>query len=189
VDEEMNPIGWRAGPLRASEYLSEMSYGRHSGHYGTGVYFFGSKEAARQYALTRQEGSRALRKIDLRGFNLFRPRDNEAGFELLRAFKVLNDCVWTGGYENVGFSRKSPNMKPVDFTLLALRLERAGLFPVLAERLNWWYAETHMDIEAGNLHRPTASTRFMLGLGYQGVDVRGISGLDDSNTGSVIYKF
>ena len=65
-------IGDRAGkPNQVSEGIDTMPHG--TGHYGTGVYFFGSKEQAVDYD-SKAVGGEGVSEIDLTGKKMYTPK-------------------------------------------------------------------------------------------------------------------
>lgn len=67
--------------------------GRGTGHFGTGFYFVGANGP---YGLNGKDfydynPSRPIYEIDLDAYKLYRPKDNEAGYNLHKYLKVLND--------------------------------------------------------------------------------------------------
>ena len=182
-------VGYRSGEKRASEYLETMTYGRSSGHFGTGIYFFGDPLRAEEYAKTNTILDQKVHKIYFDADGLFRPENYEAGYELHSAFRILNDGVWNGGYRDIGWF-KGPKMVPIDVDALVRAAHKAGLPSVGAPLFNWAYLETRklLDLERP-LMFPTASTILMQRLGFAGIDVRHIDGLDTSEFGSVVYRY
>ena len=71
--------------------------------------------------------------------------------------------------------------------------EIADILGISEQRVREIIADVTNDIESQNysrddmLYKDSAATRFMKALGYEGVDVRGLKGLDNTGYGSVIY--
>ena len=66
-----------------------MMPGRDTGHYGTGTYFFGSKDTD-GFAGYAEKG-RPIHSVSFDGYNLFKPKSKQDGEELHSFLKNLND--------------------------------------------------------------------------------------------------
>ena len=74
-------IGYHAGDLGKAEALSQQGLGRDTGHFGTGTYFVGDKEAINGY--NKRNGKDApIETVDFEKYNLFKPKNAEDGFAL-----------------------------------------------------------------------------------------------------------
>ena len=73
-------FGYRAGNLvDKAELLKNTKGSRGTGHFGTGFYFFGDENVAKEYAKgsNREGKDRVLSTIDLSKYNLLRVTDDE----------------------------------------------------------------------------------------------------------------
>jgi len=214
VDEAQKPkkstnIGYHAGDLGKAEHLARFhGSNRGTGHFGTGTYFVGSKEAVN----LGNYKDRPVQEINFDGYNLYRPDGHNQANNLHEGLKFINDStnfykpgmtleqlleaqakgkddyraeafqnrfkdLYSLFYRDFGIEEFSPYRKGQEF------FEKA-LIPILDEIYNevsgsglkWAYEKAD-----------SASTRFMKKLGYEGVDVRGIKGFDNTQYGSVIY--
>lgn len=79
-------IGFHYGDLGKAD-KREIMAGRDTGHFGTGTYFFGSRESngAERYKETRPEHI-----VNFDNYNLFKPRDNAQGMKLHETLKKVN---------------------------------------------------------------------------------------------------
>jgi hypothetical protein len=78
-------FGYRAGNLvDKAELLKNTKGSRGTGHFGTGFYFFGDENVAKEYAKgsNREGKDRVLSTIDLSKYNLLRVTDDELGYKL-----------------------------------------------------------------------------------------------------------
>jgi len=78
-------LGYRAGNLVDKAELLRNSRGsRGTGHFGTGFYFFGDENVAKEYAKgsNREGKDRVLSTIDLSKYKLLRVTDDELGYKL-----------------------------------------------------------------------------------------------------------
>lgn len=77
---------YRSGDLiTKSEDAYNMMGNRGSGHFGTGFYFFGDKTTADKY------DERPTNTIDMRMYNMLRPKNGEKGIILHEALKNINN--------------------------------------------------------------------------------------------------
>ena len=196
-------IGYRAGkPNQVSEGIDTMPHG--TGHYGTGVYFFGSKEQAVDYD-SKAVGGEGVSEIDLTGKKMYTPKaythptaegehgpltisQSEAGIELHDILQSVNRA-----------SNEFANGEEVmlDFEGTANELNAMGI-KVTPHEIKEAVVNAGYNIEQygrglgeksiDQVDIDTASTRLMKGAGYDGIDVRGIEGLDNAAIGSVLYK-
>ena len=91
--------GYRAGDLvRKAETLANFRGGRGTGHFGTGFYFFGTEEQAKNYAkpitarygMETDEPDRPISKVDFSKYNLFKIYSFESGLKFHDIFKEIN---------------------------------------------------------------------------------------------------
>jgi DNA-binding Lrp family transcriptional regulator len=92
-------FGYRAGDIEGAvpERLGNFRGGRGTGHFGTGYYFFGSEDQAKNYAkplsdrITGKESeqSRKINKVDFSKYDLLKVKDNIKGLRLHKALKAF----------------------------------------------------------------------------------------------------
>ena len=181
-------VGYHAGDLGKGETLLEMDSGRGTGHYGTGTYFVGSKESLEGTGVS----DRPVREVSFDDYNLYKPEDKAEGFMLHDFLRDINRYAFQGEFATEEMPWKESRRKPYQDDLLEVKNE---LFPDISDKefLNqleglkqYVRANESLSIEERR-QLDTPSTRFMKSLGYEGIDVRGIEGLDNTQYGSVIY--
>lgn len=185
VPEESNTnYGYRAGAINVTESLYSQANSRGTGHFGTGVYFFGNKNSAgfEGYA---SEG-RPVHRINLSEYNLFTPElESEAG--------DLHNFL---GHINKYIADPEANSSRLQDIHRMSRLELGLLFEDITSD-----PETYIDSFLDNFlevkedatmaqwkNMESASTALMKSLGYEGIDVRHMNRYDTSEFGSVIYS-
>ena len=170
---ESGEIGYHFGDGGvAVDTLYRRMGGRGSGHFGTGTYFFGSKEIG-----SKQRPGRPLVEIPLGGLRLARPGNSAA--ELHSALSLFNRAVERG--EPLDFSEPRHAGSKI---LFELSLALSGHSPdQLIAALSKVYGVFQTKINDG---LRTPSTYLMQELGYDGVDVRGTP-LDNADYGSVVF--
>ncbi len=153
--------------------LGRMTPGRNTGHFGTGVYF-----ASDPSRISGRE-DRPTHRVDLSGYHLYKPADAGAGMRLHDGLRQVNDAVHAEKPDTAQIaSHLAPllGMAPGDLqvhvnsAIIAARAEYNSAF---------WQAPTR--------YTDSASTRLMRTLGYDGVDVRHIPGMDNTQYGTVVY--
>lgn len=193
-DYDLHPdekYGFHTGDLGKAEDFKKMTSGRDTGHFGTGVYFVSDpKEFG-----SPTRSNRPVHKIDLSGYNLFKPAGVNEAHLLHNALKQLNKLTHKIGsasrsdvedvVENLASSTGTEPTKTYQVAARAIldTLEAVGFS---SEKGMPSYYETPSNVD-------TAATRFMKGLGYEGVDVRGLKpegatgSLDNTTYGTVVY--
>jgi hypothetical protein len=175
-------IGYHAGDLGKADFLASMP-GRGTGHFGTGTYFFGSEEAPGYEDYAKK---RPVHKVSFEGYNLYKPENLSQGRRLHDLLKNVNKFAF-------GSSRYRDNLKDIISEAKLLFPDIKANYIVQEIRNLRKYVKENIDKDNTARFEKTKrydspSTVFMKNLGYQGVDVRGIKGLDDSEFGSVIYE-
>ena len=212
VEPKVN-VGYQSGKGVSKKDNINMMFGRETGHFGSGTYFFGSKKDAKKHAKSREGGDRPITVINLEGKNLFRPfdmtrvvgkkKDGSPLTEIIPAggnFGMANELHWILRYINEASYRLGDYDAKNNPNSISWRDNPTGI----SKRLEYWTGlkaspkivdeviqEVRAEIEAndgfGGLNTETASTRLMRRLGYDGIDMRGIEGFDNAKFGSVIY--
>lgn len=85
---EISDVGYHYGDLGKADYRHEFG-NRHSGGFGTGVYFVG--RPASQRSDGKYYGSRPEHKVDFSKYHLYRPESNSKAYELHDALLQLNN--------------------------------------------------------------------------------------------------
>lgn len=102
-DNPKESYGYHAGDLGKAESFFSQSGNRGTGHFGTGTYFVSNPNVF-------DEGykERPIHKINFNNYNLYKPSNNDFGYQLHDTLKLLN--------EDFGFYHKYLNVKDdVDF--------------------------------------------------------------------------
>jgi len=128
VLKEKEDFGFRTGHIEGNkpEDMQRMDSNRSTGHFGTGYYFFGDEDSARDYQ--KGSGGRDIRIVDFSKYNLLKIPSKEFGFRLHDFFKKLNnnDFINSGRikssnlitYDNISNYLKNNS---VEFNLYGLR--------------------------------------------------------------------
>ena len=200
ISYQLTPIGYQSGKGPSKKDNINMMFGRETGHFGSGTYFFGSEKEAKKHARGRK---RPITEINLEGKNLFRPFDMKRGGETFKAggnFGMANELHWILRYVNeasykIGDYDAKNNPNSISWrdnpTGISKRLESWTGLKASPKMVDEVIQEVRAEIEAnagfGGLKTETASTRLMRRLGFDGIDMRGIEGFDNANFGSVLY--
>lgn len=174
---------WHAGDGGAAETLGNQTWGRGTGHFGTGTYFTSSAQISRGVS----RGQRPLLDLSdqLVGKNLWRPTDFREARAAHDALRSLNSLVAMPPEEREELS------KAIERVYGKLEAVWPDLFMVIDV-----YAFGHLvrqaAREAADWKRygkaDSASTRLLRALDYDGVDTRGIDDFDNTMYGSVLFR-
>jgi len=206
-------FGYRAGNLidKPEHKLKFSDGGRGTGHFGTGFYFFGSKEQAEKYGKgkDREGKDRVTHIVDFSMYKLAK-----GTHELHNLLKYVNDSA-------VGYQKDDDNLRHAIKRVLnyfnfdmGLEPEYKSKFNIRNQRdydaltpdeLKQYELDTNRYLEIKtinrdklknieddiinyihNNHDESPSTVLMKYIGYEGIDVRGTD-LDNAVYGSVIY--
>ena len=175
-------VGYRSGDLvNKAETKGKFEGGdRSTGHFGTGFYFFGTKDKADQY------DGRDTNPIDLSGYNLAK-----GTIELHDALKDINNL-------SIGRNKNEQDLKYKIESLLNY-LGKSEVLPIGRNSSDqeleaYTKSVTEQDqkiqsiiseINKSDVDSP--STVVMKALGFDGIDSRGTE-LDNAQYGSVIYS-
>jgi hypothetical protein len=175
-------VGYRSGDLvNKAETKGKFEGGdRSTGHFGTGFYFFGTKDKADQY------DGRNTNPIDLSGYNLAK-----GTIELHDALKDINNL-------SIGRNKNEQDLKYKIESLLNY-LGKSEVLPIGRNSSDqeleaYTKSVTEQDqkiqsiiseINKSDVDSP--STVVMKALGFDGIDSRGTE-LDNAQYGSVIYS-
>ncbi len=164
------------GKARDTNYFAMSSGRRSTGHFGNGTYFVSQEESNRlnnDETFTRK--TRPQREIEFDDYNLYKPKIESEGFRLHDGLKAVN----YGEYDSTDFE-----MLKNDLMRNGISEEQINNAINEVERIRQELkdADYKKQVEADSL-----STEFMKALGFNGIDVRGLEGLDNTGYGSVIY--
>lgn len=179
-------IGFHAGDLGKAEDAQAMSAGRSTGHFGTGTYFVSSKDK-----ITGRE-DRPTQAVDLTEYNLYKPANEKDAFNLHEALKETNNLALRKDLDKlVETHRKNPDdlLGEIRQTAFHLWLEAGRHAGLTLEQTGDMLIESAQETKAlkDKTGADSASTTFMKKLGYEGIDVRGLEELDNTQYGTVVY--
>lgn len=95
-NEKFSP-GYHAGDLGKAESLASQSGGRSTGHFGTGTYFVGNKEALKNYN-KRDSKEAPMETVDFSNYHLYKPKDTKAAYALHDFLKGINEYCGSYGF-------------------------------------------------------------------------------------------
>lgn len=159
------------GKARDTNFFSMRSSRRSTGHFGHGTYFLGNKENVG----SSSKGSRTLQEVDFSDYNLFKPLIENQAWRLHDGLKAINN----EDYGNFDIELMKDVFKSYGISQESIdkAIEKTMDYSIKLDSKN--YEE--------QLEADSPSTVFMKALGYEGIDVRGLDGLDNTSYGSVIY--
>lgn len=136
---------------------------------------------------------RDVKCLPLSGKRLFRPGTNEAAQTLFDALRAVNDEVALGSYaseaeEPATDAEFSTLWNRVRSSIPGLKEKGALALVSVLEDASDDLARCKRQRDEGSCESDSASTRLMRKLGFDGVDVRGLSGFDNSFHGSVLFR-
>ena len=192
-------FGYRAGDIiTKAEPKSMFTFGdRHTGHFGTGFYFFGDKETANDY--TKSTGDRGVTTINLDGYNLAKGTlelhellKNVNNDSIIDKSNLVNSVRWVLSYFGKLETLKrtiEPPRNHKDFELLTPEqrtiIDKEDMLGFEISRRNKEIIGNIIN-DINNSNSDSASTIVMKSIGFDGVDSRGTE-LDNATYGSVIY--
>ena len=177
-------VGYHSGDLGygTDTVLGRMAGGRSTGHFGTGVYFVGNPIS--------REG-RPTKIADLSQYNLFKPSFPSSAHNVHDALKFVNRSV---GLDLNDEDQKDEYNKNIDLAAMYLDLSLHTSFtrPEIKKIIESSIASATKELTPEIIHTDeyidSASTRVMKKLGFDGVDVRGLKGFDNTEYGTVVYR-
>ena len=204
---------FHAGDLGKAEVLAQQSGGRGTGHFGTGTYFTGAIDE-----LTGDWSSyknRPLHSIDINKIrNLYRPYNAEDAIQLHDNLATLDNDLVYSEYDNYGeimasdddglkdkvrqlaffvewelrHKVEAPKRWKHGYTSSSEYFYNRFIAPIVRNTRYFnkelWRTSNDKKLE----YKDSAATQLMKTLGYNGVNVSGIKGLDDTRYGSVVYN-
>lgn len=169
--EDTGAYHYGDGGVGKDTTLSRMSGGRSTGHFGTGLYFLGSKTP-----LSRSD--RPLKNVDLTGLRLAKPL--EPG-ELHKQLKKFNGEVLEGRLLTFSQPRFLGARLASDIWMALLHNQvKTSQVEAAMKKVQSLFANSKND------GTRTPSTYLLQELGFDGVDVRGTT-FDNGDYGSVVF--
>jgi hypothetical protein len=180
----LKKVGYHSGDLGygTDTVLGRMAGSRSTGHFGTGVYFVG-KPISRE--------GRPTKIADLSQYNLFKPSFPSSAEGVHNALKLVNRAV---GRDLSDEDQKSQYDNDIDEAAMYLDILLRTSFtrPEIKKVIESSVAEARKERTPEIIHTDayidSASTRVMKKLGFDGVDVRGLEGFDNTEYGTVVYR-
>jgi hypothetical protein len=182
-------IGFQSGDggVARDTYINDM-FGRDTGHFGTGKYFFSTRKQAKQYQ--PDNDNRPVTEIDLTGKKLYRPEDASMGYFLHCELKRFNEY----GFRYIDTKKGNRTWK-FDIHELENSINRMSTnfdIKLSVEQVIDMYEKVYEEYKSKKnniyaLRGDSFSTRIMKMAGYDGIDVRGLGILDTAGYGSVLY--
>jgi hypothetical protein len=103
---DRDDIGYHAGDLGKSEFLSQQGKDRDTGHFGTGTYFVGNKELIKDY--NKRDGVPAPQHaVDFSNYNLYKVKNDKDGYNLHNQLHIIDGRIkaeWVEAAKNDDFS-------------------------------------------------------------------------------------
>ena len=156
-------LGYHAGDLGKAEHLNIQGRDRGTGHFGTGTYFVGEEEKVTKDSYY---GKRPQHAVDFSDYNLFRPRNDQAGYQLHDALRIIDGGIkreWIRpalddqfniinptGYYDLAKSKYGEDWAHGD-NLLNARLEYAADNGIKLKTLDEYKADVGEDIDDSDL--------------------------------------
>jgi site-specific DNA-cytosine methylase len=174
--EAPSDMAYHAGNLNYGRdtTLGRMMGGRSTGHFGTGVYFVGDKSL-----ISGREG-RPIQAVDLSEYKLAKPGSSYSAKKLHDALKAVNRMQEVDSVDSADGEQAAETLHDVLGNSVASIKKAMTEAVAEAVDLRPTYAFENDYIDS-------ASTRLMKKLGYEGVDTRGLEGLDNTEFGTVVY--
>jgi len=146
-------IGYHAGDLgHGFDTVAGRMAGRSTGHFGTGVYFKSTPPAE-----GGSRDGRPVHAVDLSGYKLFKPSDEEQADSLHRALKIINN--------QTGYDKPDPKeIRQAAFSLFIVNPAKHDLDQLQKEIIPQAVADTVKEVNTkdawnSNAYIPSASTR------------------------------
>ena len=166
------------GKARDTTYFSINSSNRSTGHFGTGTYFISPQEDERmQKSPFFSRKDRPRKVVDFNEYNLYKPLIEPEARRLHDGLKAIN----YGRYDDFDIEVMS-----MDFRRNGITQEQINKAINKVKKTKNTYISKGYDNEYDKQY-DSMSTIFMKELGYNGIDVRGLEGYDNTGYGSVIY--
>ena len=185
------------GDLGKSEFLSNQTGSRGTGHFGTGTYFVSPDSEALSRMEKNAYGKRPKQFVSLDGYNLYKPSDRTSAGNLHKFLSEINNKLDI-----------KQELKPYEYdafmsdvfrdynSVFPRSVRKYGTVESLSKRIEELkqYAKDNASKDTEAYFKKTkrldsASTLFMKEHGYDGIDVRGIKGYDDEQFGTVVYDY
>ena len=179
-EEKPKNVGVHYGDLgkaRDTYYWNINSSNRSTGHYGTGTYFVSNEESDRMQNSSFTRSDRPRKEVDFDDYNLYKPLIESEAKRLHDGLKAVN----YNKYDDFDYRVMVDDLKRNGITQEQIDNAKNAVEEARQKYEKEGYNDKY-DAEVDSL-----STVFMKSLGFDGIDVRGLEGYDNTSYGSVIY--
>lgn len=179
-EEKPKNVGVHYGDLgkaRDTYYWNINSSNRSTGHYGTGTYFVSNEESDRMQSSSFTRSDRPKKEVDFDDYNLYKPLIESEAKRLHDGLKAVN----YNKYDDFDYRVMVDDLKRNGITQEQIDNAKNAVEEARQKYEQEGYNDKY-DAEVDSL-----STVFMKNLGFDGIDVRGLEGYDNTGYGSVIY--
>lgn len=165
------------GKARDTYHWNINSSNRSTGHYGTGTYFVSNEESNRMQNSSFTRSDRPRNEVDFDDYNLYKPLIESEAKRLHDGLKAVN----YNKYDDFDYRVMVDDLKRNGITQEQIDNAKNAVEEARQQYEKEGYNDKY-DAEVDSL-----STVFMKNLGFDGIDVRGLEGYDNTSYGSVIY--
>ena len=166
------------GKARDTTYWNINSSRRSTGHYGTGTYFISKEEEERikdSSFFTRKD--RPRKEVDFNDYELYKPLIEPEARRLHEGLKAINYSEYDS--YDLRFMKD-------DLVRNGISEDKINNAIRKTKEMKEDYIKKGYDDDYEGQY-DSLSTIFMKALGFNGIDVRGLEGYDNTSYGSVIY--
>ena len=180
VDQQLSTknVGYHLGGIKTpSESLKTRGwfFGNKIGYMGTGFYFFGKLEDARDL---QRKLKGPLYEINLDSYNLYRPSDSTLFYEDIKQITQLLGNIDPETLDTPGLQDSLTEIADIFIQEHGIGIAQDKLIGILRGFIEDVISKTE---------GPLLTNRLLEPLGYQGVDNRGNDKLDHYGVGSLLF--
>jgi len=181
IDQQLSTknVGYHVGGIKTpSESLKTRGwfFGNKIGYMGTGFYFFGKIEDARDL---QKKLKGPLYEINLDSYNLYKPSNSTLFYEDIKQITQLLGNVDPKTLDTPGLQDSLTEIADIFIQEHGISIPQDKLLNILKG-----FIEDVLNKTEG----PLLTNRLLEPLGYQGVDNRGNDKLDHYGVGSLLFK-
>jgi hypothetical protein len=182
VDQQLSTknVGYHVGKLDIpSESLKSRGwfFGNKVGYMGTGFYFFGKIEDARNL---QRKIKGPIYEINLDSYNLYKPSNSTLFYEDIKQITQLLGTVDPKTIDTPGLDESLDEIADIFIKEHGISISQATLIGILKGFVKDVATKTEGTLLTNRLLEP---------LGYEGVDNRGNDKLDHYGVGSLLFEF
>lgn len=180
VDQQLSTknVGYHVGGIKTpSESLKTRGwfFGNKIGYMGTGFYFFGKLEDARDL---QRKLKGPLYEINLDSYNLYKPSDSTLFYEDIKQITQLLGNIDPETLDTPGLQDSLTEIADIFIQEHGINIPQDKLIGILKGFIEDVISKTE---------GPLLTNRLLEPLGYQGVDNRGNDKLDHYGVGSLLF--